>query len=997
MSDLTLTTASWVSYLAQTTAQARAGVVAGWFPSGATIEFYDGSDTLIRTVTTAAWTVGAAQGSQYPVVPGVYTDAGTGAGTVSYAVFKDGSTERFRCTCGVAANNFYRLLANFASGVKLKRGNFALLVGPPPAVGNSEPVNTVAPSISGTATVGQVLTCTAGTWTGNPVPSVTRQWYRGASAISGATGLAYTLASADVGALITVRETATNVVGPRTATSNAIGPVSSGELAFTPPGQVDIHQSGTYSLAQHVSGGVPPYKNFGVDAGTLPTGVTLNASSGILSATAGATVQLSGNIDIGVDDSAAAPSPGILPAFSLMSAVGGTNLPFALGHAFKQGDVPAGQYVNSDLTDWQAVPTTYWPDGSLRHAIIAGRATCSANVLKSIALSVSGTNRSGTALTEADLASAMSTVTLAAGGDSFTLNSLIGTAARHRTVCSGPVMSSWLYRRAIAGSTNLVAWFEVRLYIGGAVEILPWAENGFLLGTNPLADTRTWTLTIGGVTKFSSSLTVRHRSRPLLLDNTAASFKHWSYWAGTTDPQIVPKHDMAYLRATGMVPNLAAIPSETRLNALPQSFAPGTVAGIDTQMGAAGTNSGIIGHDSNIAHAAWVSSSADARAYNASMAFGYSGGSWSTHYREGDPTLAINEPFVFTQRPNVSINEGSSPAVPAGDGNEVGTPVTTHQPSYGFLPWLLTGRWWFLEEQLFWTNFNYLKGSPSQRRGEAYGQNTGTYPPYTASASAGIIDLSNGAYPHRGGAWSLRCLAQTLAILPTTHPCYASIKASFDANVGFYRSLYITGAYAQDASSASYVGNALGYVGYYYGGQTGPALWRMSAFMNNMVCCVFPYMRELALSPGVASQLDAVVQHVLKWTVGVTGDASGWDYRWGCDMYETAIGSIDASQNFILSPSFADAFAKHVTINSLNTSPVDSILRYGNQAIQDYAGGWPYFGNHIMALAYAKDAGVAGASAAWSRMIAASNWPTIQAQFSQSASFLPYITTPRSA
>lgn len=786
----------------------------------------------------------------------------------------------------------------------------------------------------------------------------------------------------------------------------------SSPLVFTPPSSINMVQGGTYDLSQHVSGGVPPY-SYDHATFSLPAGTTLNFATGLITSSPTATIVSGWSVDFGVSDSAltsitkdvaigwnidAAPvTPGILPTFGVTSAVGGTNLPFAFGHAFKAGDVPAGQYVNSDLADWQAVPTTYWPDGSLRHAIIAGRATCSANVLKSIALSVSATNRSGTALTEADLAAALPTTTLVAGGDSFTLNSLIGTAARHRTVCSGPVMSSWLYRRAIAGSAALVAWFEVRLYVGGAVEILPpWCENGFLLGTNPAADTRTYTLTIGGVTKFSGSVTVRHRSRPALLDNTAASFKHWSYWTGT-DPQIVPQHDMAYLRSTGMVPNLTYAPSSTRLNSLQQSFTPNALAGIATQMGAAGTNSGIIGHDSNPAHAAWVSSNADTRAYNASMAFGYSGGSWSTHYREGDPALAVNEPFVFTQRPNVSINEGGSPAVPAGDGNEVGTPVTTHQPSYGFLPWLLTGRWWFLEEQVFWTNFNFLKGSPSQRRGEAYGQVTGTYPAYAASAGAGVIDLSNGAYPHRGGAWSLRCLAQTLAILPTTHPCYAAIKASWEANVDFYHSLYISGTYAQDASSASYVGNALGYVGFYYGGQVGPALWRMSAFMNNMVCCVFPYMRELALSPGVASQLDAVVQHVLKWTVGVTGDASGWDYRWGCDMYETAIGSIDASQNFILSPSFADAFAKHVTINSLNTSPVDSILRYGNQAIQDYAGGWPYFGNHIMALAYAKDAGVAGASAAWSRMIAASNWPTIQAQFSQSASFLPYITTPRSA
>ena len=982
-------------YLVGTTLAARAQAIVSALTGTVTCKVYDGSDVERAAATFDPPWASALGGTITVGEVGKLIVSSGGIPDSNWYVKISNGTRWIRGTFGLPGDgrDFTWSSQSFETGQEAELGTITLNAATPDSV--SAPANTSVPAINGTARVGNALFVTDGAWSGSPTPTYTYQWARGGADITGAVASTYTLVSADEGAMIGARVTATNSAGSASANAVTVGPVSPqvSTLAFaTLPDPISLYQSGTFSLSSYVSGGVPPYTYS--YTGTLPTGVSLNTSTGALSATASAALGTSESIQFHVDDSVTAAS---LPTFGITSAAGGSLLPFTFGHVFKQGDVPAGQYVDSDLADWQAVPTTYWPDGSLRHAIISGRATCSANVLKSIALSVSATNRSGTALTEANLAAAMSTVTLAAGGDSFTLNSLIGTAARHRTVCTGPVMSSWLYRRVIAGSTNLVAWFEVRLYKGGAVEILPpWVENGFLLGTNPIADTRTYTLTIGGVTKFSGSVTVRHRSRPALLDNSAASFKHWSYWTGT-DPQIVPRHDMAYLRLTGMVPNLTYAPSSTALNALQQSFAPNTLAGISSGMGAAGSNSGIIGHDKNVSHAAWVSSSGDARAYNASMAFGYSGGSWSTHYREGDPTLAVNEPFVFTQRPNVSINEGSSPAVPAGDGNEVGTPVTTHQPSYGFLPWLLTGRWWFLEEQVFWTNFNFLKGNPSQRRGEAYGQVTGTYPAYAASAGAGIIDLSNGAYPHRGGAWSLRCLAQTLAILPTTHPCYAAIKASWEANVGFYHSLYIDGTYQQDASSADYVGNALGYVGSYYGGLVGPALWRMSAFMNNMVCCVFPYMRELALPQTIGAQLDAVVQHVLKWTVGVTGDAAGWDYRWGCDLYETAIGSIDASQNFVLSPTFADAFAKHVTMNSLNTSPVDTVLRYGNQAIEAYDGGWPYFGNHIMALAYAKDAGVPGASSAWSRMTAASNWTTLTAQFPQSASFIPYVTSPRSA
>ena len=424
-------------------------------------------------------------------------------------------------------------------------------------------------------------------------------------------------------------------------------------------------------------------------------------------------------------------------------------------------------------------------------------------------------------------------------------------------------------------------------------------------------------------------------------------------------------------------------------------------------MGAGGGNSAIIGSIDTPSQALFVSSDGDVRAFNATVAMGLSGGTWSIHYRaEASSTQGLagypNEPMRWSSYPNASlqVGQGASPELIGGDtafaGGTYGTPVTTHQPSFGFLPWLITGRWYFLEEQIYWTNWNYLKATPNQRRGEESGQVTGTYPAYAASAEAGIIDLSNGTYPHRGGAWSLRALGQTVAILPTTHPCYAAMKASFDTNVGFYYDLFISGSYAQDATSAQYVGNALGLLGWYYGGQAaGTPNYLMSAFMNNFVCNVFPYLRELEINPAgtVKTELDALVQHALKWTVGVTGDASGFDYRWGCDLYDCTIG---VNNPPTLDASFAALFAHNVAFKGWDTSPSDAILRYGNVEIQNYDGGWPYFGSHLTALTYAVDAGVTGAAAARARVLAASNWPTLNALQASSAKLHCYAVTPRS-
>ncbi len=76
------------------------------------------------------------------------------------------------------------------------------------------PINTVAPVISGTATIGQTLTSTTGTWTSDTgVTAYLYQWYRGATLITGATSSTYVLVLADVGFDITCQVAATDTDG----------------------------------------------------------------------------------------------------------------------------------------------------------------------------------------------------------------------------------------------------------------------------------------------------------------------------------------------------------------------------------------------------------------------------------------------------------------------------------------------------------------------------------------------------------------------------------------------------------------------------------------------------------------------------------------------------------------------------------------------------------------------------------------------------------------
>ena len=83
------------------------------------------------------------------------------------------------------------------------------------------PVNTAAPVASGTATVGNTLSVTNGTWLNTPT-SYTYQWKRDTVAIESATNATYVLVEDDAGTSITCTVTAINAAGSTAATSNAL-------------------------------------------------------------------------------------------------------------------------------------------------------------------------------------------------------------------------------------------------------------------------------------------------------------------------------------------------------------------------------------------------------------------------------------------------------------------------------------------------------------------------------------------------------------------------------------------------------------------------------------------------------------------------------------------------------------------------------------------------------------------------------------------------------
>lgn len=101
------------------------------------------------------------------------------------------------------------------------------------AAGNTAPVITGVPSISGSAVEGQTLTASPASVAGSPTPTRTWQWYRNTTAISGATAINYTVQAADIGSTIKVRQTETNIVDTDFAESAATAAVTGWQITLT--------------------------------------------------------------------------------------------------------------------------------------------------------------------------------------------------------------------------------------------------------------------------------------------------------------------------------------------------------------------------------------------------------------------------------------------------------------------------------------------------------------------------------------------------------------------------------------------------------------------------------------------------------------------------------------------------------------------------------------------------------------------------------------------
>lgn len=145
-------------------------------------------------------------------------------------------------------------------------------------------------------------------------------------------------------------------------------------------------------------------------------------------------------------------------------------------------------------------------------------------------------------------------------------------------------------------------------------------------------------------------------------------------------------------------------------------------------------------------------------------------GSFPIHYRDRKTGL----PLSIVDYPQTSLavpDFGSHPLPPCNSECDVPyKPDAAHMPSLVFVPLLLTGDYYYLEELLFWGTYFNLYRSPRHRHGEK-----------------GLIHT----HQVRGQAWGLRLLTQSAWIVPDNHPQAPYWQQLLDNNLDYYLQRYI--------------------------------------------------------------------------------------------------------------------------------------------------------------------------------------------------------------
>ncbi len=462
-----------------------------------------------------------------------------------------------------------------------------------------------------------------------------------------------------------------------------------------------------------------------------------------------------------------------------------TSVPVTWGQVFVPGAVPGGSTLTASLNG-VALPLQVdikarHADGSVRHAVLSVIVPAlAANARLPLSLGL-GAAASGPAPTAAGLLATPfdARVSLTLGGTVYSASARDGLANPGSPWLSGPVVSEWTLMvplRTSGGQAHphLTAYFHVRAYQGlqrARVDVI--VENTWAYEPNPSNLTYDAAVTIAGASVFQQSALEHYRQ---------ARWRKTFWWGGA--PAVAVRHDAAYVMATRAVANYdrTVTVSEATLAALAAEW-----TGPKTQLMNVGelnpympSTGGRIEIGALPGWAVIYLLTQDPRAAAVTYGTADLAGTWGIHYRDrntGRPVSLDDYPYMsLLGNPGDMVNPqtGRSEAFPACSGwcDSPFTPDSAHQPSLAYLPYLLSGDVYYLDELHFWANYNMLQHNP-----------------YYREFRLGLIKPDQ----IRGQAWSLRELGYAAYITPDAHPLKGYFVEKLNNNIDWFTNAYVGG------------------------------------------------------------------------------------------------------------------------------------------------------------------------------------------------------------
>lgn len=469
------------------------------------------------------------------------------------------------------------------------------------------------------------------------------------------------------------------------------------------------------------------------------------------------------------------------------AAVAQSNMPFTFGQVFAAGHLAKGASLTGRLDSGETLQLqvdakAFHPDGSVRHAIISGIVpSIAAKQVRQMTLAPA-TGTTSTGATTAQLLGSGFTASISAtiDGQRYTASAdQLIKAGRATTWLAGPTANEWHVSAPLTTASgvphpHLTARFAVRWYDAAKqARVDVTVENAWAYEQSPSNFTYDAEVLVGGRSVYAKpALTHYHHAR-------------WRkvFWTGSTAADgIEVKHDTAYLIATGAVPNYdqSIVFKEATLAALKNNFTgakvePMGVGSANSYMPATG------GRDELGLLPAWGATyllSMDTRAKAITLGNGDLAGSWSIHYRDkltDRPISVIDYPYMtILGRPGDTLNPvtrkyESFPICPTSACKTPNSHDTSHQAAFAYLPYLVTGDYYYLEELQFWAMYNVLSYNPGYRK-----------------AAKGLLHSNQ----VRGQAWSLRTLAEAAFITPDSDALKSHFKGLVDSNLAWYNATY---------------------------------------------------------------------------------------------------------------------------------------------------------------------------------------------------------------